>query len=194
MSNIILISGKQGSGKTTLSDAIRKDMNRIGFSSCQILKFADPLYVLHEYLLNKMETFTGKPRVKKDGPLLQILGTEWGRSTFGPNVWCDILKKKIESISKNTLVIIDDCRFENEFEAFPEALRVRLTCSETTRKLRTESWRDKTNHPSETGLDYYEEINYFDLVLNTDTDSSIDGCVSLIFSELQRKSFLEQKR
>ena len=170
MNTILMISGKQGSGKTTLSDTIKKYAVDYDFDFVSTLKFADTLYELHEYLLNKMETLTGKPRIKKDGKLLQILGTEWGRENFGENVWVDILKKKIEKLESQKskrLIIIDDCRFENEFDAFPEALRVRLYCAENVRKLRTDAWRDNTNHPSEIGLDDYSAKNLFDVTYDT---------------------------
>jgi hypothetical protein len=199
MIKVILISGKQGSGKTTISNALKARAKQFKFDFVGSMKFADVLYELHDYLLNKMATYTEKPRIKKDGPLLQWLGTEWGRTKYGPNVWVNILKNKVkffedESASLKRLIIIDDCRFENEFDAFPEALRVRLTCSEAERKARADAWRDNTEHPSETGLDVYAAAGKFDLVLNTaGAGRDVEHCVSLIFSELNRGSWIESR-
>lgn len=181
MTHIILLSGKQGAGKSTTAQAILKIAKASGhYSFVEILKFAGPLYTLHEYILNKMESMNGQKRLKKDGKLLQLLGTEWGRESFGVNVWVDIMKRKINSwpYSGRRLIIIDDCRFENEFDAFPEALRVRLWASEEIRKLRTESWRENTNHPSEIGLDHYEAQGKFDLVLSTEAREGSEGLVA----------------
>ncbi len=202
MTDIVMISGKQGSGKTTISDALRVRAKQLGYDFVGTMKFADTLYELHEHLLNKMETLTGKPRVAKDGPLLQWLGTEWGRKTFGDKVWVDILKNKInnfnnaQSLSKR-LIIIDDCRFENEFDAFPESLRVRLDAPEHERRKRCPAWRDNVNHPSETGLDIYDVEKKFDLYLYTgemhDQSNNVEHAVSTIFSKIQRGSWREKR-
>lgn len=201
MTKIILLSGKQGSGKTTISKALIEQAKQLGFDYAGSMKFADTLYTLHEYILNKMETLTGKARAIKDGPLLQLLGTDWGRKTFGDNVWVDILKNKISEFDKTPssakrLIIIDDCRFENEFDAFPEALRVRLTCPEDVRKMRCASWRENTNHPSETGLDEYAQKSKFDLEFVTGGlfDQGVEIAVKLIITELQKDSWKELRK
>jgi len=139
-----------------------------------------------------LEVLTGIPRVEKDGLLLQLLGTEWGRKKHGENVRIDAVKHKIAELAsrfkerEKYLVIIDDCRFPNEFDAFPEALRVRLTASEDVRKARTVSWRENTKHPSETSLDDREDD--FDLLLLTEEPSTPEKCAAVILSAL--KTFL----
>ena len=111
---------------------------------------------------------------------LQWLGTDWGRKNFGDNVWVNATKKEVENIistHKETnianlidackiMVVIDDCRFPNELEAFKDNfLTVRLTADRDARKGRADSWRDTENHASETALDGLED--QFDLVLDT---------------------------
>lgn len=197
--DIVMISGKAGAGKTTTADRLEVEAKRVGYGMVYRMKFADVLYMLHDTLLNVMEDLTGKPRVKKDGKLLQLLGTEWGRTQYGPNVWSDMVKKTIDKVTaeflaKNSagriLFIIDDCRFENEFNAFPEALRVRLTASEEVRKARADAWRDDTKHPSEVGLDKHEKLGAFDLVIHTDDPASSPGhCATLIIAKLKRKEW-----
>jgi hypothetical protein len=92
------------------------------------------------------------------------------------------------------LVIIDDCRFPNEFEAFPEALRVRLNADEKVRKLRTEAWRENTLHPSEVSLDIYDIEGKFDLYLQTDIkESSPEHCATLITAQLLKKAWIEKR-
>lgn len=163
---VILISGAQGAGKTTLANALLKEARIAGFFS-QVLKFADPLYKIHDATLERAHALLGIPKVAKDGDLLQLLGTEWARKKFGPNVWADALRIEIEKLRRTVpvgfklLVIVDDCRFENEFDAFPDAVTVRLEVPEEIRKRRATSWRENTLHPSETGLDAYAKAGKF---------------------------------
>jgi hypothetical protein len=197
MIQIILISGKQGSGKTTIANELIRQLKVLRFDYAGTEKFAETLYEMHDYLLNRMETLTGNPRIKKDGRLLQVLGTDWGRNNFGVNVWCDILKRKMDkltwSIGSKRLIIIDDCRFENEFDTFPEALRVRLEAPEEIRKLRCPAWREDVNHASETGLDSYSFQGKFDLCLNTSGDD-LTKCVSLIAAQLDKNNWIEKRK
>jgi len=190
MIQIVKISGKQGSGKSTVAEALKLRAKKSNYDFVGIMKFATTLYALHDMLLNKMETLTGVPRVKKDGTLLQLLGTEWGRKTFGENVWVDILGKEISKLydkeSKlKRLIIIDDCRFENEFDGI-QGLNVRLIAPENIRKSRADAWRDATDHPSETGLDKYQDQLKFDLTLETSGDHyTPDQCAEVILDKLK---------
>jgi DNA polymerase III delta prime subunit len=187
---IILISGKQGSGKTTTARALISSLyySYLGEYFPIIKKFADPLYSLHDTILKEMQKMTGEAQPVKDGALLQVLGTEWGRKSRGENIWVDILKHEIQRLSPSVAVVIDDCRFENEFDAFPNALRVRLEASEEKRKLRADSWRENISHPSETGLDAYASQGKFDLYIRTDDPAlSPDHATNLILAQIKKK-------
>lgn len=166
----ILISGKQGSGKSTLAHKVAEGLQAHGgFVFCQY-SFAAPLYEMHDAVLEVARGY-GLKVLKKDGPLLQLLGTEWGRKHFGENVWVDLVKNSIEIDAKNLnckpiayVPIISDCRFENEIEGFNEfrPVKIRLECPSAIRKVRIEAtpgqcWRENTNHPSEIGLDLYRK-------------------------------------
>lgn len=171
---VILLSGKQGSGKTTLQQDLLKHLIVERGRETRTMNFADPLYELHNYCLKRMESWGIVRDIKKDGPLLQVLGTEWGRKTIDENIWVKICKNKCaeEMVRGTNYVIIGDCRFENEFEAFPDALRVRLTAPMEVRKARCEMWRDNDQHPSEIGLDRYENLGVFDLLFDTNVHST----------------------
>lgn len=195
--HIVIASAKQGGGKTSLQKALTVAAKG-KYGRIWEVNFADVLYELQEYILNKMETYTGVPRVKKDGLLLQLLGTDWGRKTLGENVWVDILKNKISKIpgygTDDLLVIVGDCRFENEFDALPEALRIRLECPEEIRKTRTNSWRENTQHPSEIGLDRYAEKGLFDMYCNTSPQGiSPEGLASLVMAKLDKGNWVEKR-
>lgn len=193
MIKILVISAKMGGGKTTLAETISALSKQQGYDKVHILKFAEPLYTLHEYILNRMERYTKKPRVTKDGVLLQLLGTEWGRYVFGESVWVDILKNLISDIEYTSkpdskeLVIIDDCRFENEFDSLRDALRVRLECSEKERKARASVWRPNSLHLSETQLDKYSEQLKFDRYFNTgEGNDSPDFIAMALLDDLEK--------
>lgn len=168
MSKIIMISGQQGSGKTTLADRLWDFFyNENTRSGAVRLKFADPLYAANEAIKDAMEPY-GIQVADKEGTLLQLLGTEWGRKVKGENVWVDALKRQLSLVEKNqpnAFIIIDDCRFSNEFDAFPDALRIRLKAPEEVRKTRTKSWRENTGHASEQDLMAREKE--FELVIDT---------------------------
>lgn len=170
MKRVVLISGKQGSGKTTLSRNLTNMLQADGFNVVNI-KFADVLYELHDIIWAAMNKYGRKLAGKKDGPLLQLLGTEWGRNTLGENIWVDIAKFRAAEALKTerTIVIIDDCRFANEFTAFAEAHKVRLNAPSDVRKTRCEAWRDNEHHSSETSLD---DETRFDAIYETSEISS----------------------
>lgn len=169
INRIVLISGKQGSGKTTMGKLLVDRLSRRGIPAENIMltKFAEPLYKLHDEVQGAAYRLGLIPEVKaKDGKLLQLLGTEWIRNTIDPDAWMKYIKRKSESFfcqGGDRIVIVDDCRFPNELESFPDAYAIRLECPEPIRKARTESWRDNTDHPSETALDSHG----FDLFVDT---------------------------
>lgn len=111
-----------------------------------------------------------------DKKLLQLMGTEWGRQCVDTNIWVKCLladAERYKAAGMNYL-IIDDCRFKNEFEVLkgPDAVLIRLECNEEARKVRCSQWRDTTTHQSEIDLDDW--VDRFDLVINTETTTPED--------------------
>lgn len=176
---IVCISGKQGSGKTTMAESLVK------LYSGTHMKFASPLYEMHEAIRAVLKKY-GIEMPKKVGALLQYLGTEFGRKLFGDDVWVRCIHNAIidttESLDKwkdKAFIVVDDARFENELDMFLKLradredytiLTIRLDADEDTRKLRAEGWRDNTNHASETSLDL--RLEDFDMRINTKTASA----------------------
>ena len=112
----------------------------------------------------------------------------------------DCHKNQVDSLKRlhasrgcqNLLITIDDCRFENEFHAFPDALRVRLTCDKAVRKERCSEWRENDKHLSETSLDGFSKENMFDLNLGTE-HRPVGDCVSLIRAQLDKNVWVEKR-
>lgn len=192
---VISLSAKQGSGKTTLQKALVEALwNRFELHSL-VINFADPLYEMHDAVLKVLNQWYPDRGLAKDGPLLQLLGTDWGRKTINDNIWVDLTKARVKQAFKDNpkqIVIIGDCRFQNEFHAFPNALRVRLQCPEAIRKIRCSMWRENTEHPSEVGLDQYDARGWFDLYIDT-WKTPVEGCVDLVIAQLQKGSWLEKR-
>lgn len=180
---ILLISGKQGSGKDTLAAELTALLHAVEGAKVQQFMFAQTIYEIHNYARQLLFSLGIKLDLsQKDGDLLQYLGTEWGRKKFGQHVWTTATIARINKwAAPLDYVIITDCRFKNEFYAFSDAYKVRLTCPENIRKKRRgKTWRKNTKHASEVDLDGYEKAGKFDLVLDTN-EYGPDACAQIVF-------------
>lgn len=192
---VVLLSGKQGSGKTTLQKSLVEKWFQVHGRQPTVVNFADILYEMHNAVLTILHQYWPNRKLVKDGPLLQMLGTDWGRNTIDENIWVKILQNKVSftTFKPNDLVVVGDCRFPNEFDAFPGALRVRLNAPEGVRKERVSMWRENSNHASETGLDEYDKQGKFDIYLDTQMMTA-DLCMSLVFVALEKESWVERRK
>lgn len=189
----VLLSGKQGSGKSTIQKLLIETCYKRMHWHCIPINFADTLYEMHNAVLGILHRYWPDRGLVKDGPLLQVLGTDWGRNTIDKNIWVEIMKNRLKIYEPSyQLAIIGDSRFENEFDDFPDALRVRLTCPEALRRQRCSMWRENTEHPSEIALDAYERRSLFDLTLHTDQVDA-EGCVELIMAQLNKNVWKEKR-
>lgn len=155
---IILISGKAGSGKSRIASELCDRLpNTI------IVKFAEPLYSAHNTLLELLRRDgINIPQNLIHRPILVALG-QLGRE-INPNTWVDIAKKKIYTHEGNS--IVDDLRFPNELNAFPDAFKIRLEASQECRDKRAGK-PIKHDDVTETGLDHIP-MDCWDVVLNTE--------------------------
>lgn len=181
----VLLSGKQGSGKTTIAGGIILEFTKKKNWYAHNIFFAEPLYDMHNFCWGLLKDNGIKMPFKKDGYLLQMLGTEWGRNTVSENLWVDLLKKRREKIiersyagTERKLFVVSDCRFPNEVTL--DAIKVRLECPAPVRKARAEMWRETEDHPSETALDNYTG---WDMVLDTEKVDA-NECVRLVMEEI----------
>lgn len=155
---VVLISGKQGSGKTTLASQLHSKLNSNTIRTHHTT-FAAPLYEMHHAVLDVLRC-RGIKTPTKDGALLQLLGTEWGRNQYGEDIWVNLVKGEIE-MRDDTVFIVSDCRFPNEVLSFRDAISIRLECPERIRRERIlktpgQNWRNNSDHASETALDKFE--------------------------------------
>lgn len=180
---VVLISGKQGCGKSTLATGIFEHYLKSESVWLFNMKFADPLYAMHGQIMRILEEYGVPNTGKTDGTLLQILGTEWGRKIRGYDFWVNIAKWRVSKLTdqkalwpKHRILLIDDARFPNEIEFMDkvegvEVLKIRLEAAEHTRRVRAEKWRENVTHPSEIMLD---ECTKFDKIIFTDRENQAD--------------------
>lgn len=168
---VVIISGKQGSGKTTLAENLKKVL-----SPCVHMKFADPLYDMHNFIRDTLTKYDIATE-KKDRKLLQWLGTGYVRAIDG-DAWCKIARKRANFfLTGGSNVVIDDCRFPNELAYFTDAIKIRLEAPEEARKARAESFGDP-EHESETGLD--KSLGSFHAVIPTHTKTAEEVLASVL--------------
>lgn len=118
---LIGLHGAAGSGKDTLANS---------FSGWTIYRMAGPLKAGLSAMLNiplkdiENPLLKNKPDYKFGRSiryLAQTLGTEWGRTLVADDVWIQMAKENISSLSSyNNNVVITDIRFENEAKAVRE--------------------------------------------------------------------------
>ena len=126
---LLAFSGFKGSGKDTAARVLIDEygFTKIAFADAlrEALLVLNPIITLNDgqviTSLSTVVTGVGWDFAKNNYPevrrLMQVFGTEVGRSFFGDNVWIDILAKRYPAISDDdTRYVITDCRFENECE------------------------------------------------------------------------------
>ena len=189
----IAISGKMGSGKTTLAQEIRNQFTE-GYNghSAMVSLGAPVKEVARNYFL--------MPADVKDRLLLQQIGQQF--RTIKPDVWVDLLMRDVDGMTDTTeveLVICDDVRFENEFKAMQQDgwLTIRLTVDEAEQQKRLEMaygdkylkhWENR-NEISETDLDAVEG---FDMTLHNLELSMVPHTASEILELINTEIWLPQ--
>jgi len=191
----VLISGKQGSGKSSTAAAVHGMLEARGHHVFTY-KFASVLYEMHNAVLGVANHYR-IPVPEKDGRLLQLLGTDWGRQVYGEDVWVNCAGTRFLQTRKDVgagvfggtdkslaVFLIDDLRFRNEMRAFVElgALTFRLEATRDARKSRTVSWRETDTHQSEVDLD--ESLSLFTHVYRTDGDQTCEDIAASIVAKI----------
>jgi dephospho-CoA kinase len=177
MKQLILISGKKGTGKDTLSLMFRDK----GFAQ---VAFADVLKEqLHEYLNTVLEIpvfgadlYTDKDKLignkfseekRTVREWLQQYG-QFAKSMFGKNYWADVAIDTVQRLYPRSDVVISDTRFPYEIQRVKEVLGNKYAIH-TIKIKRNTGFSDKDI--SETALDDWEDAD-FDFVV--DNNGTVD--------------------
>ena len=143
---IIGISGKMGSGKTTMTNAIIESLGGVRVS------LAKPIYDLQETIYDQLGIVL---EGVKDRDLMIALGV-WGRNK-NPDFWLNQLDNFIEK-TEHKIIICDDIRFPNEADYFRnKGIVVRLHGLQ-----RGPNVDHNVNDITETALDEYQFDYYMD--------------------------------
>ena len=102
----------------------------------------------------------------KGRKLLQVIGTEAGRA-YNPDLWIEKLDARIKQQPKETIVIVDDVRFDNEVD-YIEAFGGKVFKIERDVSI-------KGNHISEHGIDYRKHK-----IIAIDNNGVVDDVVDKI--------------
>lgn len=188
---IAIYSPLPGSGKTTLAELLVRDYNytRISFAGPLKEMFKTLLRARGEtesridwYLNNKSEVIPYYGVTTRF--MLQTLGTEWGRNTINKDMWIDTIITRIKRSDPKTHYVIDDLRFESEFDKLPElnATRWKLVNPRIKPVDNRNFWqrlfrRPIQTHSSEMGLEH----KTFDAnILNNGTVYDLGDMLKLI--------------
>ena len=115
---IVGVTGRAGCGKDTFADRLMEKKPEFAKVS-----FADPIKSMlkHGLGLSKEQLYGDRKEevdLRYDRTpryLMQTLGTEWGRSLVGGDIWVQALENRLANTGPSNFVI-PDVRFENEAE------------------------------------------------------------------------------
>lgn len=160
---LLALSGKKRVGKNTVAKLIEQQLIASNYPHpIYTLAFADELKqevakacsVTMEYIEANKDTF----RI-----MLQWWGTDFKRKLIKDSYWTDIIMRKLAGFPQDCVVIITDCRFENEYKMlqYVGAYMIRI--------IRLTNFTD--THSSETNLD--NSLLNWDLVI--DNNGSLEA-------------------
>ena len=176
---VILVSGKSGSGVTSFSEALRSYWGNRGIA-CWRYSMTEPLQEMAKavYLVGGHYGITSPPEgAASDLDLVKMLEHDWGHKK-DPAIWINTAKSKMRQVTDRWeelgffyIVILEDVFYPSQFDAWPDALSIRLECASSVRFSRLGVAATHTEHPSEAALDSYVHQGRFDIVLNSATSS-----------------------
>lgn len=154
------ISGKMGSGKTTLTNNLIKALSNL---TIDVVSLATPIKDLQDTIYEQLDMIMKSP---KDRDLLIALGM-WGRGK-DPDFWLKNAEKLFRRSSAD-IVICDDVRFQNEADWFNEyGLLLRIEGEQRGSNVDTNLLRN----PTEIALDNYPFDNRISNLIDAETTAT----------------------
>jgi len=173
---IIAFTGKMASGKTTAINILNRIASDHMYDS-KLIKFADPLYKIQEYVYQTCNLPQPRP---KDRKLLQYLGTEWGRSKDN-NLWVNLWRDDVLWSYNYDIIFNDDCRFNNEAEVIRELDGTIIAIESSNKTRASRITLEGIEHASEKGID----SKYIDVTIYNDgTLMDLENQLTNLFDKL----------
>ena len=159
------ISGKMGSGKTTLSDGLIKALTSLKVARVSLAKpLKDIQDIIHGYVDVQLKG-------EKDRDLLIALGM-WGRGK-SPDFWLERAVSAMEEIDAD-IIICDDVRFLNEADWFKDnGLLMRIEGKQRGDNVD----ESRADDPTETTLDEYDFKYYI-----SNNESAEESLMSALYA------------
>ena len=177
---IYCISGKAGSGKSTVGAIIEREYQKLG------LKTITSPYT--KYLKQYIGTITGVNVTEENKPreLLQKLSSDLIKKKLNNKDF--FIRRQVEDIEFYSyffdVVIIPDVRFPNEIEIlkekFPNVVSIRVERQNYESKLTEEEMQDIT----ETALDKY---NNYDYIITNESRKELESDTLKIINNLKER-------
>ena len=152
---ILLLSGKAGSGKNTFGDMLKKELGNKD-KKVLMLAYADYLkFICYTYF-----GWDGK-KDKKGRTLLQIKGDEI--TIVDKNFFVDIVIDLIKVLySKYDFFIVTDARFKNEILEIKRQFKNVKSIRIVRPNFKTTLTKEQQRHKSEVELDYFNFNHYIE--------------------------------
>ena len=179
--NIILLSGKAESGKTTSALFIKEELINKGFAQNRILhtNYAGAL----KFICKSFFGWNGEKN-ESGRRLLQEIGTDVVRKK-DPDFWVKFMLSILQMFERYwDYVIIDDVRFENEIEIMKNSFDSVVTIKVKRDNYENHLTEEQRQHPSETALDNYE----FDYVVSNSGDIKFKQVISNVINDIINKN------
>lgn len=154
MKRVILIVGKKGAGKSTYAKKL-KHLSMYHGTTVEIIPFASSIKNITSFIEKETGISMDTHKESVYRKIMQVIGQQF-RDNVDKNFWIDDTIKRVRN-SEADIVVIDDCRFINEFNAFDDFNDV------VKIKIKGEGY-GKDNDVSETEMDSIKEEEFDYLV------------------------------
>ena len=173
---VFIISGKARSGKSTLSELIKKYYENIGLKTI-VLAYARYIKMYAQDVSDWDGSDETKPR-----ELLQFLGTEIIRNKIGQQFFVKRIVDDIKIYSNfMDVAVISDARFIDEIEYPKKHFKDAITINIVKPNLVTDLTDKQQQHPSEISLNDYNKYDY--VIVNDGTLEQLEEKVINILRE-----------
>lgn len=191
---IVGVSGKAGHGKDAIAEILCEQQGFVRIALADALKAgAAAIFGLsHDQLYGSKKEVADPFWEMSPRKILQLLGTEAIRATFGADTWILALRRQIDTVESNARllargpagIVIPDVRFDNEARAV-------LQWGGQVWRVSRPGVVAVNPHASETALDEFDDFTAH--VPNTGTLADLARHVEELIDEGDRNDRLTQK-